>query len=177
MADYMPIILVGGLAVGGFLLYQSGFLNNLFPQPAPAAAAPVSGSVNTSGAVPAVATPCMGSDILTGQPCSCPSTTTGAAGTIVGVGGHRSQSPSRRVRGPNGQILVIPGSTSLGLGSSTTATCDCSKCGGTSPLGTSALGSPFTSSIFGGSPSQFTSVGDLNNFVGSSIAQAGYRLR
>ncbi len=207
--DFMPLILIGGLAVGGFLLYQSGALNSLFhPTPPPAAApvAPVSGVSS--------ATPCMGTD-ATGNPCACPSTATGlaAATQVVPAVGpidpncHRCRTVypqgcfscktatggwaycsdcmnscrgditgnicRRQSHGPEQIIGIIPGGLGLGIPSSTgfgalgvpstLGSCDCSKCGGSAP-----------SSV---QPSQFGSLGDLNNFVGGSIAQAGYGFR
>ena len=160
MADYMPLILIGGLAVGGFILWKQGAFNNLFtppaPPPAPAPTAPVSGSTSTS--TTPTASSCMGTDILSGQPCPCPSASANVAYAYPGYRRYPEPSGPRRV-------VILPGQGFPGSfpGTSST-TCDCSRCGQSSVLG-------------GISPSQFsTNGGDLNNFIGSSIAQAGYRI-
>lgn len=163
MSDYVPLILIGGLAVGGFILWKQGAFNNLFTPPAPSPAptpVPASGSSSTSTTTPSS---CMGTDILSGQPCPCPS----ANVAYAYPGYRRYPEPTFPPSGPR-RIVVLPGQFPGSFppiipGTSST-TCDCSRCGQSSVLG-------------GISPSQFsTNGGDLNNFVGQAIAQAGYRI-
>lgn len=172
MADYVPLILLGGLAIGGFILWQNGTLNNLFSPPA--AAAPVSGtSASTSATSSTTSTACMGTDILSGQPCPCPSTMAMATVITPAPGGAinetllRGRGANRRIIYPTaGATIPFPGSVGIGIPASSSTTCDCSRCGSSA------------SSILGGiSPSQFsTAGGDLNSFVGQSIARAGYHI-
>lgn len=169
MADYIPLIIVGGLAVGGFILWKQGVFDNLFAPPAaPAAAAPASGATSTTMTTPSA--PCMGTDVLTGQPCPCGSSTTASAMAYAYPVITQRRREETREGGPR-RVVIFPSTVGLGvggltgLGSTISPTCDCTKCGG-------------APSVYGGiSPSQFsTGGGDLNNFVGSSIAQAGYRI-
>lgn len=223
--DIMPIVIIGGLAIGGFLLFQSGMLSSLFPAPVVQQTSNVSGASSTTATT---ASPCMGTDPV-GNPCACPTTAAAMAlaydttavgcyrnkgvlvcpnvGTQVpgegffpattdcvscqqtyggncmscqgplagtascincmqkcgditgrvcghGVGQQRGRGGGSIIGVIPGSINVIPGSSVLGstIGSS----CDCSKCGGSA------------------SPSLGSSASDLNNFIGSSIAQAGY---
>jgi hypothetical protein len=180
--DMMPLLLVGGLAIGGFLLVQSGMLSSLFPAPAAAApVAPVSGSVNTTTST--TATPCMGTSLLNGQPCTCPGTAATLPTTATAMGyaypaiipnSARLPPPIKKSnRGRDGRLIgVVPSiglGTSLGLGATPSQFCDCSACGGS----TAATGLPTSTS----SPYPSTlgsSASDLNNFVGGSIAQEGY---
>ena len=165
MADYMPIILIGGLAVGGFLLYQSGALSNLFQAPAPpAVAAPVSGASTTATTPPAstAGSTYMGTDYLTGQPCPCPSASSPYPSTAAAAYVFPPQIKNPRQR-HGSKVIGILGAGGL---PSLSSTCNCTGAPGASPY------------PYGGvAPSQYSTGGDLNNYIGSSIAQAGYRMR